>query len=78
MNYSSKAGQVALCYGASHQATIQAMAKFISGMNTERSSIVSKWRENGKTSQQWEAVEELDKIIDSQERILLELERGDA
>jgi len=78
MNYSSKAGQIALCYAASHQATIQAMAKFISEMNAERSALVSKWRENGQADSEWLAVEELDKIIDSQERILMELERGEA
>jgi len=78
MNYSSKAGQIALCYAASRQATIQAMVKFISVMNTERSALVSKRRESVKTSKQWEAVEELDKLIDSQERILMELERGEA
>jgi hypothetical protein len=52
------------------------MVKFISGMNAERSALVSKWRENGQSDSEWLAVEELDKIIDSQERILMELERG--
>jgi hypothetical protein len=78
MNYSSKQGQIALCYSAGRQATIQAMVKFIAGMSARRSTLVSQWRENGKTSKQWEAVEELDKVIDSQERILMELERGEA
>lgn len=76
MNPSSKAGQIALCYGASRHATIQGMVKFIAGLNAERSALVSKWRENGKADSDWLAIEELDKVIDSQENVLMGLEGG--
>jgi hypothetical protein len=38
--------------------------------------LVSKWRENGKADSGWLAVEELDKVIDSQESVLMGLEGG--
>ncbi len=76
MNPSSKAGQIAMCYDASRHATIQGMAKFIAGLNAERSVLVSKWRENGKADSDWLAVDELDKVIDSQEDVLMSLEGG--
>jgi hypothetical protein len=65
-----------MCYDASRYATIQGMVKFIAGLNAERSVLVSKWRENGKADSGWLAVEELDKVIDSQESVLMGLEGG--
>jgi len=76
MNNSIKSGQMSLCYAAMHHATIQAMNKFIAGMNAERSVLVSKWRENGGDDSGWLAIEELDKVIDSQENVLMSLEGG--
>ncbi len=65
-----------MCYDASRHATIQGMVKFIAGLNAERSALVSKWRENGGSDSGWLAVEELDKVIESQEIILMSLEGG--
>ena len=76
MNPSSKAGQIAMCYDASRHATIQGIVKFIAGLNAERSLLVSKWRENGGDDSGWLAIEELDKVIDSQENVLMSLEGG--
>ena len=76
VNTSSKAGQIAMCYDASRHATIQGMVKFIAGLNAERSALVSKWRENGGNDSDWLAIEELDKVIDSQESVLMSLEGG--
>lgn len=73
---SSKAGQMAMCYGASRHATIQGMVNFIARMNAERSALVSKWRENGRNDFDWLAIEDLDKVIESQEDVLMGLEGG--
>lgn len=67
---------MALCYSASHQATVSAMVKFIHGLYGERSLLVAKWRAEGGKDCGWLAIEELDKVIDSQEKILMSLEGG--
>jgi len=76
MNSSSSKGQMALCYSASHQATVSAMVKFIQGLYGERSLLVAKWRADGGEDCGWLAIEDLDKVIDSQEKILMSLEGG--
>jgi hypothetical protein len=45
-------------------------------MNAERSALVAKWREDGGNDSGWLAIEELDKLIESQELILMGLEGG--
>jgi len=65
-----------MCYDASRHATIQGMVKFIAGLNTERSVLVSKWRENGGNDSDWLAIEEIDRVINSQEDVLMSLEGG--
>ena len=67
---------MAMCYDASHQATIQGMVNFIARMNTKRSVLVHKWRENGRNDFDWLAIEDLDKVIDFQENVLMGLEGG--
>ena len=76
MSNSDVKGQMALCYAASHNATISAMVKFVQGLNTERGMLVAKWRAEGGKDCGWLAIEELDKVIDSQEKILISLEGG--
>ena len=76
MNNSTSKGQMAMCYSASHQATVSTMVKFIQGLYGERSLLVAKWRAEGGKDCGWLAIEELDKVIDSQEKILMSLEGG--
>lgn len=59
-----------------HQATVSAMVKFIQGLYGERGLLVAKWRAEGGKDCGWLAIEELDKVIDSQEKILMSLEGG--
>jgi len=76
MSNSDVKGQKALCYSASHDATLSAMVKFIQGLNIERGMLVAKWRADGGKDCGWLAIEDLDNVIDSQEKILMSLEGG--
>ena len=69
-----RANQMSLCYDASHQATIEMMARHLERMTTQRTILVQAWRDAGKTDDAWKAIEDLDVVLDKQEKILLEME----
>jgi len=74
MNQHCRDNQMALCYAGGRTATIQMMANSLERLTRKRTDLVQAWRDAGKTDEAWSPIDELDKVIDSQEKILLELE----
>jgi hypothetical protein len=62
-----------LCYDASHQAAKEMLNGMIAKLYAERSLLVQAWRDGGQSEKLWSPVDEIDAIIDSQEKILMEM-----